>query len=144
MKRILLAALVSVSLLSFTDAPDVDGKVLDAFNKTFPDVQDVSWSTTTQSYEVKFKLNEISTRITYDKKGNAVQTLRYYSGSQLPILVLTKVAAKYADKKIFGVTEVTTQDATSYHIILEDQKNWVHITSDALGNTDVQERFKKA
>ncbi|MDB5197567.1 MAG: hypothetical protein JWP88_1938 [Flaviaesturariibacter sp.] len=145
MKRILLViAIVSVSLSSFAAAPDVDTKVLDAFNKTFPDVQDVSWSATALSYEVKFKLNEISTHVTYDKQGNALQTLRYYGETQLPMLVLTKVKSRFADKKIFGVTELTTGDETIYHIVLEDEKGWVNIQSNACGNIEVKNRFKKA
>jgi len=145
MKRVLLAiAIISVSLSSFAAGPGVDEKVLDAFNKTFPNVQDVSWSASLQSYEVKFKLNEIVTHVTYDKQGNALETLRYYGEAQLPLLVLTKVKEKFAGKTIYGVTELTTGDATTYHIVLEGDKTWTNIKSNASGHIEVESKYKKA
>lgn len=144
MKKILIAIVFISSLCSFTDETTVDVKVLDAFNKTFINVQDVSWSSSPQSYEVNFKLNDILTRVTYDKQGVATQTIRYYGESGLPMVVLTKVKNRFEGKKIFGVTEVTSGDETAYHIILEDANTWLSIKANPSGEIETGKKMRKA
>lgn len=143
MKKILLAALVVVFGF-IANATDPNEKVLEAFKKTFPQVEDVAWTENPNSYEVKFKQNEILSKVTYDREGNIIKTLRYYQEQQLPILILSKVKNKFADKKIFGVTEEASDEGTFYHIVLEDEKNWVQITADSYGSIKVDKKFKKA
>jgi hypothetical protein len=143
MKKILLAAIVFAS--SFTAmADDPSEKVLDAFNKTFPNVKEVAWTESEHSYEVKFKQNEILSRITYDKEGNILKTLRYYYEQELPLLVLSKVKRKFSDQKIFGVTEEASDEGTFYHIVLEDEKHWINITADSYGSIKVDKKYNKA
>jgi hypothetical protein len=125
-------------------ADDPSQKVLDAFHKTFPDVKDVAWTENRHSYEVKFKQNEIISKVTYDLDGNIVNTLRYYYEQNLPLLVLSKVKNKFNGKKIFGVTEESSDNGTFYHIILEDEKHWVNITADSYGSIRVDKKYNKA
>jgi hypothetical protein len=144
MKKIFLAAIVfAFSFRAMADDPNQ--KVLNAFHKTFPHVQDVVWSESNdQSYEVKFKQNEMIARVTYDMDGNIIKTLRYYYEQQLPLLVLSKVKSKFPDKKIFGVTEESSEDGTFYHIVLEDEKHWINITVDSYGSITERKKFNKA
>jgi hypothetical protein len=144
MKKILLSAAI-VFAFSFTAmADDPSQKVLEAFKKTFPHVKDVAWTESEQSYEVKFKQNEILSKVTYDRNGNIVKTLRYYYEQNLPLLVLSKVKNKFSDKKIYGVTEESSEEGTFYHIILEDEKHWINITADSYGGIKVDKKFNKA
>ena len=144
MKKILLAAIVFASSFTAMATDDPSEKVLDAFNKTFPNVKEVAWTENDQSYEVKFKQNEILSRVTYDKQGNILKTLRYYYEQGLPLLVLSKVKNKFSDKKIFGVTEESSDEGTFYHIILEDEKHWINITADGYGSIKVDKKYNKA
>ena len=144
MKKILLAAIVFVSSFSAMATDDPSEKVLDAFNKTFPNVKELAWTENDQSYEVKFKQNEILSRVTYDKQGNILKSLRYYYEQGLPLLVLSKVKNKFSDKKIFGVTEESSDEGTFYHIILEDEKHWINITADGYGSIKVDKKYNKA
>jgi len=144
MKKILLSAAIVLSFSFSAMADDPSQKVLDAFNKTFPHVKDVAWTESEQSYEVKFKQNEILSKVTYDKNGNILKTLRYYYEQNLPLLVLSKVKNKFTDKKIFGVTEESSDEGTFYHIILEDEKHWINITADSYGGIKVDNKFNKA
>ena len=144
MKKILLSAAIVFSFSFSAMADDPSQKVLDAFNKTFPHVKDVAWTESEQSYEVKFKQNEILSKVTYDKDGNILKTLRYYYEQNLPLLVLSKVKNKFNDKKIYGVTEESSDEGTFYHIILEDEKHWVNITADSYGGIKVDKKFNKA
>ncbi|HTM92677.1 MAG TPA: hypothetical protein VL095_09670 [Flavisolibacter sp.] len=143
MKKILLAAIVIAS--SFTALADGPSqRVLDAFNKTFQNVKEVAWTENEQSFEVKFKQNEILAKVTYDKEGNILKTLRYYYEQNLPLLIFSKVKTKFADKKIFGVTEESSEGGTFYHIVLEDEKHWINITADSFGGIKVDKKFNKA
>jgi len=144
MKKYFLLAAIAFAFSFRAMADDPNEKVLSAFNKTFPHVKDVAWTENENSYEVKFKQNEILSKITYDKEGNIIRTLRYYYEQQLPILVLSKVKSKFSDKKIFGVTEESSDNGTFYHIVLEDEKNWINITADTFGSIKVDKKFRKA
>jgi hypothetical protein len=147
MKKILFAAVLVIgsALRSLAaEDPGVNEKVLEAFNKTFQNVKDVSWIENESSYEVRFKQDEITSKITYDKQGNIVSTLRYYYEDKLPIMILTRVKQKYSDKKIFGVVEESSDQGTFYHITLEDEKTWVNLNADSYGNLSVEKKFRKA
>ena len=144
MKKILLAAAIVCAFSFNAKADDPNDKVLDAFNKTFPHVKDVAWTENEQSYEVKFKQNEILSKVTYDKDGNIMKTLRYYYEQNLPLLVLSKVKNKFSDKKIYGVTEESSDEGTFYHVILEDEKHWINITVDSYGGIKLDKKFIKA
>ena len=145
MKKIILAAIVlSFSFCAFAKEPTVNEKVLNAFNKTFKDVQDLSWSETENSYQANFKQFQMIARVIYDKEGNIVQTFRYYFEQQLPIMVLAKVKARFSDKKIYGVTEVSSEEGLYYYITLEDEKKWIEVKADNYGSVTIEKKFNKA
>jgi hypothetical protein len=144
MKKIFLVALISACTLHVFASDPVDAKVLESFNKTFKNVENVSWSTSEYTYEVRFDQDKVSAKITYDKNGNIVRTMRYYTEEKLPLMVLTKVKNKYSDKKIFGVVELSSDEGTFYHITLEDANNWLNVKADSYGSTSVESKFKKA
>jgi len=144
MKKIFLAAAIVFAFGFNAKADDPNEKVLEAFNKTFPNVKEVAWTENEHSFEVKFKQNEILSRVTYDADGNILKTLRYYYEQNLPLLILSKVKNKFSDKKIYGVTEEASDEGTFYHIILEDEKHWINITADSYGGIKVDKKFNKA
>ena len=144
MKKFFLATMIAVcSHFAFALDPGVDEKVLEAFNRTFPNVEDVVWTQTANSYEVKFKQDVISSRVTYDKQGNVIKTLRYYFEEQLPIIITSKVKSKFSDKKIYGVTEEASDNGIFFHITLEDEKSWTQIKVDTYGSITVENKFQK-
>lgn len=145
MKKVFLAALVLSSTFTlFAADPGIDEKVLTAFRQTFQHAENVSWTTSKFTYEVRFQQNQIIAKITYDKDGNMLKTLRYYKEEQLPILVLTKVKNRFVNKNIFGVVEETSAEGTYYHITLEDEKNWLDVVSDNFGSLNIERKFRKA
>lgn len=146
MKKLLLtAATAFFSLAVFAAEPTaVTEKVLQAFQTSFKDAKQVVWEEYTDMYEVRFMHNNIKSRIIYDTEGNIIKTVRYYSEGQLPMLVKAKIKEKYADKKVFGVTEVASAENVVYHIVLEDAETWMNIECDAYGHSTVVKKFKKA
>jgi len=104
----------------------------------------VRWLESADRYTVNFKENGILTKIDYDKDGNFISSLRYYSEKNLPINILCRLQKKYADKKVFGVTEMTSEGGVEYYIKLEDDENWTTVKSNAEGSLQVVEKYKKA
>ncbi len=139
------ACLLSLSAGVFANENfTISDKLLQAFKQTFPDAQQVKWSEQEDKYMVNFKQGEVLTKIEYDRDGNFVSSLRYYSEKNLPVSILCRLQKKYGDKKIFGVTEMTTESAVEYYIKLEDETSWITVRSNADGNMQVIEKYKKA
>jgi len=126
------------------EPPEVNEKVLKAFKETFVKATDVVWHELQNSYEASFKQSEIVTRAIYDTEGNLLRTTRYYSEEHLPINIITKLKKKYEGKTVFGITESSTEEEVSYHIVLEDEKNWYIVVADNLGSLELSKKFKKA
>src|SRR5215204_4572055 len=144
MKSILIAAVaLAISISSFAKDPGVNEKVLAAFNRTFADVKDVVWSETNNTYEANFKQREIQVRVYYDQEGNITKTLRYYGEEQLPLMVLSTIKTKYADKKVFGVTEESSEVGLYFHVVLEGEKSWLEVKSDVYGSVTETKKMKK-
>ncbi len=122
----------------------ISDKLLQAFKQTFPDAQQVKWAEQEDKYMVNFKQGDVLTKIEYDKEGNFISSLRYYSEKNLPVSILCRLQKKYADKKVFGVTEMTTESAVEYYIKLEDETTWITVRSNADGNMQIVEKYKKA
>src|SRR5215469_4612324 len=145
-KSLLLACcLLTLSAGAFaaTDL-NVSDKLLQTFHNTFPDAQQVKWAETEDKYLVNFKQGDILTKVEYDKEGNFLNSLRYYSEKNLPVSILCRLQKRYADKTVFGVTEMTNDASVEYYIKMEDASNWMTVHSDSEGNMRVVEKYKKA
>lgn len=144
-KFFLMMTVALFSLVALARDPGVDAKVLDHFQKTFKGATDVVWSHSGTNYEASFTLNEVKSRVTYDQDANVTKTIRYYDGDGLPLMLASKIKARYPKKTVYGVTEITTdEDGTIYHIVLQDDKEWVNLSADPLGTMHVESRYKKA
>ena len=142
-KLIILTCLFATLSVAASNPPEVTEKVLKAFNETFMKATDVVWHETQNYYEASFKQSEIISRAIYDADGNLLRTTRYYSQENLPINILTRVQKKYTGKSVYGVTELSTEDEVSYHITLQDEKNWYIVIADNWGNLELSKKFKK-
>jgi hypothetical protein len=143
MKKIMLAATLLLGVITSSFAAEPNKKVLDAFQRTFT-VNKVSWLTMGELHEACFDQNSVRVRVLYDKEGNLLQSIRYYDGKTLPILLQEKIARQYQGKTIFGVTEVNSGDQTVYNIVLEDEREFLHVSSDNSGQMHMDKRFNKA
>lgn len=146
-RKLLFASLCLLTLSAGAFANDdftINEKLLQTFKQTFPNAEQVKWLEQADKYTVNFKENGILTKIDYDKDGNFLSSLRYYTEKNLPVNIICKLQKKYADKKIFGVTEMTTDAAVEYYIKLEDATSWTTVKSNVDGNLQVVEKYKKA
>ena len=144
MKKIVLAvAFACVSAFAFA-APPVSEKVLKIFQSVFPDVQNARWYENETHYEVYFEKMDMKCRIRYDLDGKVMRTIRYYEEKELPPFLRLKITQKYPGKQIFGVTEMSSENELTYHVVLQDKKHWYNITADATGQISQTDKFKKA
>jgi hypothetical protein len=122
----------------------ISDKLLQIFKQTFPDAQQVVWAEQGDKYVVNFHQGDILTKVEYDKDGNFLNSLRYYSERNLPVTILCRLQKKFPDKSIFGVTEMATESSVEYYIKLQDATQWITVRSNIDGNLQVVERYKKA
>src|SRR5829696_2850852 len=144
MKKILLT-LMLIAAVSFSYAnPTVNEKVLKIFSKVFPSVENAKWYEYETYYEAYFDKDDIKCRVRFDLDGKILSTIRYYGEKTVSPFLKAKISQKYPGKKIFGITEVNTETELSYNVVLEDEKNWVHVKADGTGQMEVTDKFKKA
>lgn len=144
MKKIFLAVVLAcVSTFVFA-APPVSEKVLKIFQAVFPDVQNARWYENESHYEVYFEKQDMKCRIRYDLDGKVMSTIRYFEEKDLAPFLRLKITQKYPGKKIFGITEMNSENELTYHVVLEDKENWYNISADAMGQLSLTDKFKKA
>jgi len=143
-KLIILSCLFAALSATASNPPEVNEKVLKAFGETFMKATDVVWHEVQNLYEASFKQSEITSRVIYDQDGNLLRTTRYYSQENLPINILTKLQKRFAGKSVYGVTELSMEDQVSYHITMQDEKNWYIIRADNWGSLELEQKYRKA
>jgi hypothetical protein len=142
---LILVSLLSMSAAVFAyDGVRVSEKLLQSFKQTFPDAEEVKWVEATDKISVNFKDNGIVTKVDYDTDGNFVSSVRYYYEKNLPVNIICKIHKRFADKKVFGVTEMTTDSNVEYYVKLEDEKSWITVKVNSDGTLETLEKFQKA
>jgi len=145
MKKIMMIASLLLGAVTFAGTPtEVNEKVLNAFKRTFTTAKDVVWYEYGDSYTVNFKQADIKTRVNYDKNGNLLESYRYYFEEQLSPHIVSKLRKKFPEKKIFGITERSTDNDMAFYIMLEGEKDWTKVKSDINGYMEVEQKFTKA
>ena len=72
--------------------------------------------------------------IEYDHDGNFIGSDRYYKdASLLPLHLEWELHKRYANKTVFGITEMNTECRNQYYVKLEDKKEWVTVKGTADG-----------
>lgn len=144
MKKLLFALLLTTSLAVQAAMPTVSDKVLKAFSSLYPAISEVSWYEYETYYEAHFKENGVRCDIRYDFDGNVISTKRYYGEQTLSPFIKARLLQKYPAMKVYGVTEITNEQQSQLYIVLEDEKNWVYVTSDPSGMMTTTKKLKKA
>jgi hypothetical protein len=143
MKKIFFALLILTSAAAYA-SPRIDEKVLNTFKGAFPKAETVSWYEDGNNYLVYFTNDQVKCRMWYDANGNVLKTIRYYYEQNLCPFILTKIKQKYADKKLYCVTEVSSDEGVKYNIVLEDETKWYHVSVDTNGTVRLDKKYNKA
>ncbi|MBS1600356.1 MAG: hypothetical protein JST75_19160 [Bacteroidetes bacterium] len=123
---------------------NVNEKLLQTFKESFPNAEQVNWKELQETYVVNFVEDGVRNAIVYDKDGTFVSSTRYYQERTLPYYLLINFRKKYPEKKILGITEVSTISDIFYYIKMEDKTVVTTIKLDSEGNLVVVEKLKKA
>jgi hypothetical protein len=144
MKKVLaIACALLIGAATTTYAYDPNEKVLKSFRETFSHAEDVKWDESSDFFTVSFVSAGIRSKVNYDKEGNMLSSIRYYSPQMLPLNIFNKLKKENPKKDLFGVTEVTTGNDVTYYVKLQDDKNWYTLKVDESGNTQLHEKYKK-
>jgi len=146
MKRIVVIAMLAIfGSAVYAAAPnDVSDKVLKIFKSTFTNATEVKWTEYENNYTVSFALEGVQSKVVYDKEGNMMSSLRYYSPERLPVNVYSKLKKKYDNRVLFGVTESATDQEIVYYVKMYDTKNWYTVKVDGSGSMETYEKLKRA
>jgi hypothetical protein len=146
MKRIVLACFCLIASFGCVASRpiDVDDVVLQSFRHLFAGATDVKWYMESGYYFASFAQKDVRVKVMFDKEGTMVSVLRYFQEDRLPLPVICAVKKRFRSFGIFGITEETVNNETIYHITLENQNNWLIVTSDAYGTLAKEAKYKKA
>ena len=144
MKKLISIVACLFVLSSFVSANIPNEKVLKVFTESFAAPSEVKWFEGTDYFEVRFVESNVRSVVTYDKEGNFLRSLRYYDESKLPFYVSCKLKKKFADKKVYGVTEKVNEGVLTYYVKMESDTQWVTVKVDADGSMEVVEKYRKA
>jgi hypothetical protein len=127
MKKIFLAAalMMSTGLTAvFAGVPEINAKVVAAFNNQFPSATETEWSTGSDYYKASFLYNSNYVNAYYSPEGDFLATLRNISSVDLPMLLQAGLKKDYSGFWVSDLYEMSKQDGISYYITLEnaDQK----------------------
>jgi hypothetical protein len=89
------------------------------FNADFPLAYEVEWSSSTNIYEVVFKLKRRSNRVYYDTKGNLLMIIQEIHSSELPAAVKNAVMSKYPKCKLDDVDKIRRGTEVLYNVEIE-------------------------
>lgn len=116
MKRAIVYAACIFIVSTAAAAPG--SKLVQRFNETFPNAKNVKWVDDNAGFFVSFSQNGNYNKVFYNKQGNFVYSLKYFSGDALPVNIIMTLNEKYDAAKIIGATELTTENNTVYSVKL--------------------------
>ena len=85
----------------------------------------------------------VSTKKVLDADGNISYTIRNYSEDILPPFIANKIHKKFPGKKVWGVTEMSSELGIQYKVFLQDDKKWYHVSANSSGDVYLDEWYSK-
>ena len=85
----------------------------------------------------------VSTKKVLDGDGNISYTIRNYSEEMLPPFIANKVHKKFPGKKVWGVTEISSELGIQYKVFLHDDKKWYHVSANSSGEVYLEDWYYK-
>ena len=85
----------------------------------------------------------ISTKKVLDGDGNIKFSIRNYSEEMLPPFIANEIHKKFQGKKVWGVTEISSETGIQYKVFLQDDKKWYHVTANSNGEVYLDNWYYK-
>ncbi len=136
MKKILLTAIIAVSLISSAFASpgkEVNYFVSNSFTEHYGDVEDVKWDVTSAYAKATFVLNNVETEAFYKLDGDFIGTTQAIAIEDLPIAAKRNFAKKYGSYIVKEAIKFIGNDETAYYISAENEKHSVVLNATNAG-----------
>ncbi|WP_018615586.1 hypothetical protein [Segetibacter koreensis] len=136
MKKLLLTALIAVSLTSFAFAAPVkkvNSFVTNSFNNDFKNVGSVAWDVSSSYAKATFVLDNIRTEAFYTLDGEFIGTTHAIAIEDLPVAAKRSFAKKYAGYTVKEAIKFDGEDGTAYFISAENEKESVILKASKSG-----------
>lgn len=82
--------------------------VLQAFQKAFPNAEDVDWELEGDRYEAEFEQGDMEQSATFSATGQLIETETEIAVSELPAAIRDYISANYKGKKIREAARIVT------------------------------------
>ena len=118
---------VTNSVFSFdnvTMKENISSAALRSFNKMFNNVENARWNVIDDGCTVKFKQNNVSYHVFYNKRGKWQATMECLPLEVLPRWVTGRVKSEYKKFSIFFAQRVKTAAGQTYIIKIEKGNDW--------------------
>lgn len=151
----IVAKLLSPNIFSQVDAPNVSlpdaihsrTKIKSAsfLEKLYPNIKSPEWRYHKDGSYAFYVQNRQYVTISFDKKGNWVQTLRKYYPDELPDGIKHKVEEMYPEYEIYFVNELTSPKINNPVYILQMKANKMYINLLATNDEMIEHKiFREA
>ena len=137
-----LSVTVLVSALAAPIDPEVDPKIVSAFQKEFSFAKDVKWQQKGELFQVNFSLYDHGFIAWYNAEAELISTARNILYMQLPLSVIKTLQQNYDGADFSGIVEITRNDQTSYHINAEIKKKKYLLEANSYGNVIMVKKIK--
>ena len=124
------------------EGPNVDPRILSAFQKEFSFAKDARWEMKDGFAQVRFSLNDNGFVAWYNANAELVSTARCILYMQLPLSVIRSLEKNYSNANLSGIIEVTRDNETFYQLQAEKKNKKVLLKASPDGNVTVIKRIK--
>jgi hypothetical protein len=116
---VILALTLSVSCMA-ADEVKVAKPVLESFNASFKNANEVNWTVVEDHYKVNFMLNGQYISAFYNAEGHMLALTRNISTQQLPLVLQMALKNQYEKYWITDLFEVNNESGIYYYVTLEN------------------------
>jgi len=119
-KTMLLVALLYAGVVCAQQIP-TNAKTF--FDKKYPTAESVSWTETSEGYQVEFETDIHSPVATFNKQGAWLETRTYLEEEEIPSPIQSWYYEKHADGSIESAEKLERKDGTYYELTIEEDED---------------------
>ena len=127
---------------SIASEPNIDPKILSAFEKEFSFAKNVKWQEKGPFIQVNFSLNDQGVVAWYNTEAELVSTARNILYNQLPLSVIKSLENDYKNASLYSMLEINRDGETFYHIHAETKSKKLLLKATPFGNVTVVKKIK--
>ena len=145
MKKILVTIAIILAGFSTTSAagnPNIDPKIISAFEKEFSFAKNVKWELKQELAQVSFIFNEQAVTAWYNSDAVLVTIARNLLYGQLPISVIKVLDKNYPDAALFGIMEIIHNNEVQYQVTAETKRKTLLLKVTPAGNITIKKRIR--